>query len=96
MVIMLKSAVCRFSFPGEDQQPELDSSTSTSMSEPTLYSIGGLRVHIHGLSTLIKTVPVTVLFLIHGRLGSEADFLCFVTILDIPTLNARPDRKRQL
>lgn len=65
--------------------------------EPTTLIIGGLKVYIHGLSTTDKgEIPRTVLFLLHGRLGSHADFDPLIAKLDLAKINAREKPKRQL
>jgi hypothetical protein len=61
-----------------------------------LFNISGLQVHIHGLDTLRPDIPVTVLFLLHGRLGSQADFSDGSSLGDLSRVNERPNLKRQL
>jgi hypothetical protein len=60
--------------------------------------IGGLHVHIHGLSTLKPGKPVTVVFLMHGRMGSHIDFINTGTLpeSELSEKNSRPELKQQL
>jgi len=64
--------------------------------EVKVFSIGGLQIDIHGLSTLGPSSLVTVLFLLHGRLGDSSMFLPAITALSLPELNARDNLQRQL
>src|SRR5579871_1065821 len=60
--------------------------------------IGGLRVYIHGFTTLQPGKPITVLFLLHGRLGAHTDFGNGGTLSEHRFFekNTRPDLKQQL
>ena len=65
-------------------------------SEPKLLSIGGLPIQIHGLSTLRPLAPITVLFLLHGRLQDLSLFNESISSLNLPALNSRDNLQRQL
>jgi len=65
-------------------------------SQPATYNIGGLQTHIYGLSTLRAGLPVTILFLLHGRGYIHTAFAPFISEFDLTALNARADAKRQL
>ena len=58
--------------------------------------IGGLKVYIYGISTLKEGIPVTVLFLLHGRYGAHTDFGNSVILTELLEKNFRPDVKQQL
>jgi hypothetical protein len=70
--------------------------TTTMTTEAKVFSIGGLQITIHGLSTLGPSSPVTVLFLLHGRLHDSSMFLPSITAFNLPALNARENLQRQL
>ena len=63
-----------------------------------VYLVGGLNVYIHGLSTLQPEIPVTVLFLLHGRLGSHTDFGNSGSLEEhrLRCVNTRENLKQQL
>jgi hypothetical protein len=65
-------------------------------SEETTVAIGGLKVHIYGLETLRLEIPVTGLFLLHGRCGDHSEFKNTIARLNLKFLNLREDLKRQL
>ena len=60
------------------------------------YAIGGLPVHIHGLSTLSKSTPIAILFLLHGRGGTKEDFDEAIGNINLPALNSRENVKTEL
>jgi hypothetical protein len=60
------------------------------------YAIGGLRVHIHGLSTLSKASKIAVVFMLHGRGGSKDTFDETIEKVNLAELNSRKDAKAQL
>jgi predicted esterase len=59
----------------------------------TKYNIGGLEVHVYGLSTLRPKSPVTVLFLLHGRGGDHTSFGPLIGAFHLPSLNAQAERQ---
>jgi hypothetical protein len=68
-------------------------SNEETPAEPTTYTIGGLQVHVHGLSTT-NNAPRTVLFLLHGRLSTHADFDPLIAKFDLAKLNAQAKRRQ--
>jgi hypothetical protein len=63
--------------------------------EPATYTIGGLEVYVHGLSSTGKTKgPRTVLFLLHGRLSTHAEFDPLIAKFDLAKINALAKRRQ--
>jgi predicted esterase len=62
-------------------------------SRATTYNIGGLEVHVYGLSTLRPKAPVTVLFLLHGRGHDHTSFAPLISGFNLPSLNAQAERQ---
>jgi len=57
--------------------------------------IGGMEVFVYGLDTVKTEIPRVMLFLLHGRGGTHADFDEFIKFLDLRSIN-RSRVKRQL
>ena len=64
--------------------------------ETKVFSIGGLQINIHGLSSLSQLTPVTILFLLHGRLHDSSMFFPAITAFNLPALNCQNNLQRQL
>jgi hypothetical protein len=63
------------------------------MEDKQLFIIGGLQVHIYGLSFLRDSTPVVVLFLLHGSWSSEDQCSPIISRLALNSLNERASRQ---
>ena len=63
------------------------------MEDKRQFIIGGLQVHIYGLSLLRDSVPVVCLFLLHGSSGSEDQCSPIITRIALDSLNQMASRQ---
>jgi len=63
------------------------------MEDKQVFVIGGLQIHIYGLSLLRDSAPVVVLFLLRGSLGSEDPCSRIISRLALDSLNEMAPRQ---
>jgi hypothetical protein len=63
------------------------------MEDKQLFVVGGLQIHIYGLSLLRHSAPVVVLFLLHGSQGSEDQCSPIISRLALDSLNEKAPRQ---
>ena len=73
------------------------------MAEACLYNVGGIHARVHHLDDVLQeqrqtssASPITVLFLLHGRLGSSKDTFSIAEYLLSAAKDACASRARDL